>query len=137
MINITEKTLENCKWEKIDSTRAERIVAACDKYGMKGIYDELSIIYKSIAVSLNLPYLEVCKAIKSMNVVFYESLNKFQHEFMLYNNPDSLNTYLAYLILPESSINMVKCLEFFFSLSNDEKDYVVKELNSYTALVNS
>ena len=113
MISITEKTLEMCKWEKIDSMRAERIISACNKYGMKGIYDELSIIYKSISESLDLPYLEVCKVIQGMNRMFYVFLNEFQHDFMLYNNANSLNTYLAHLILPESSTNMTKCLELF------------------------
>lgn len=137
MVTMTMQELENCKWRKVDNLQAKRIMTACSKYGMKGIYDEISGICKTISLLNNLPYDEVFKAFKVKNDLFYHMLQIFQHEFMLYETAD-LTPALSYLVLPEISkeSNVIECLKLFFSLSVDEKNNVMEGMRVYSASIN-
>lgn len=135
MVNMNVRELDKCSWENIDSRQTEKFMKCCDKYGMKGIYDELSAICKSISAVLNLPYAEVFKIIKEKNGLFYCTLYKFQHNFMLYGDVSELTVPLSYLTLPtiNQRSGVEECLKAFYSLSEVEKGDVIKVLQSYIA----
>lgn len=135
MVNMNVRELDKCSWENIDSRQTEKFMKCCDKYGMKGIYDELSAICKSISAVLNLPYAEVFKIIKEKNGLFYCTLYKFQHNFMLYGDVSELTVPLSYLTLPtiNQRSGVEECLKAFYSLPEVEKRDVIKVLQSYIA----
>lgn len=137
MVTMTMQELENCEWKKIDNSQAKRIMNACNDYGMKGIYDEISGICKTISLLIGLPYDEVFKTFKLRNGLFYHMLQIFQHEFMLYETAD-LTTALSYLVIPEISkeSNVIECLKLFFSLSVDEKNNVMEGMRTYATTIN-
>ncbi len=136
MDTTTKKALRKYNWKAIDQSNIELIVAECSKHGMKGIYDELIKLYKNVSASLNLPFSEVYEAIKERNSLFYCSLDRFQHDFMLYDDASKLRLPLSYLILPEVSCGtkVTECLKLFLSLSSDEKYNVIKELQPYASM---
>lgn len=134
MVSMTTRELTDCKWESISKVRANQILNACEKQGMKGIFDELTSICQGISVITDLPYDEVFEVFKSKNGLFYYQLQNFQHELMLYGEAD-LKPYLSYLFLPEISPekNAIECLSLFFSLTTDEKDSVLKGMQTYAS----
>lgn len=137
MVTMTMQELENCEWKKVDKSQTKRIMNACNDYGMKGIYDEISEICKTISLLVGLPYDEVVKTFKLKNGLFYHMLQIFQHEFMLNESAD-LTTALSYLIIPEISKenNAIECLKLFFSLSVDEKKNVMEGMRVYSTSIN-
>lgn len=137
MIAMTMQELKCSAWERIDEEQKARIVSACNKHGMKGIYDEITTICKTLALLTGLQQSEVFKAFESQNILFYHQLQMFQREFMLYGVAD-LTPVLSYLVVPEilQKSKAVECLKLFFSLSIDEKDNVIEGLRLYASLEN-
>ncbi len=137
MVNMTTQELKDCKWEKADKIQTSQILNACKKYGMKGVLDELTSICQGISIVIGLPFNEVFEIFKSQNSLFYYNLQRFQHQLMVYGEAD-LSPSLAYLFLPDISQekNAIECLSLFFSLTSEEKDIVLKGMQTYTNSLN-
>lgn len=137
MVTMTTRELKNCNWEVIGKARAKQILNACEKHGMKGIFDELTSICQSISAVTNLPYNEVFEIFKFQNGLFYHHLERFQRNLILYGTAD-FTLPLSYLVLPDISPekNAIECLSLFFSLTTDEKDSVLKGMQTYASSLN-
>lgn len=134
---MTTQELKNCKWKNVDELQIKQIMDACNHYGMKGIYDEISEICKTTSSLLGIPHSEVFEVFKRKNVVFYHLLKTFQRDFILYEVAD-LTPALSALVVPEmlQESKAVACLKLFFSLSADEKNDVMEGLRLYASSKN-